>query len=72
MVAEIAKNPGDVGVPDSIPLPLRERPGGMLVELANAKVYGAVPPEAVKRTIYGVPTTPFPAESGDTESGEIT
>lgn len=51
------KLPGVVGVPLIVPVDERVSPGGRDPE-ESAKVYGAVPPEALNAALYGVPTVP--------------
>ena len=57
MVTVMVFNPGDVGVPDRTPVPLKVNPGGIF-PVDRLNVYGGVPPEAVYVAEYGVPTTP--------------
>ena len=52
-----------VGVPDKEPDELRLRPAGSVPEV-TAKLYGLLPPLALKVAVYAVPTVP--AVSGDT------
>jgi hypothetical protein len=54
-VTVIGNEPATVGVPVSAPLGASVRPAGS-VPVVTAKVYGAVPPEAVIVVLYATPT----------------
>lgn len=50
--------PAAVGVPERVPLAPSARPAGILPE-ATLQLYGAVPPVAVRVTLYADPTVPL-------------
>lgn len=55
------KAPAAVGVPETTPAELSERPAGRLEFMPRAQVYGGTPPVAASWKLYAVPTVPVGA-----------
>ena len=63
------EEPDVLGVPEMVPLLLRERPGGNAVPVPRVHVTGGVPPLDCKVALYGTLTVPLGSEAVVTAKG---